>query len=48
MTGTITHLDGVTFIARLNSANRDPLTPSETITLKNIRVKVSGYYEKEL
>ena len=48
MTGTITHLDGVTFIARLNSANRDPLTPSETITLKNIRVKVSDYYEKEL
>lgn len=47
MTGTITHLDGITFVARLNSANRDPLTPSATITLKNIRVKVSGYYEKE-
>lgn len=48
MTGTITHLDGVTFVARLNSAGREPLTPSETITLKNIRVTVSGYYEKEL
>ncbi|MDE6309953.1 MAG: hypothetical protein K2L81_07160, partial [Muribaculaceae bacterium] len=48
MTGTVKHLDGVTFVARLNSAGRDPLTPSESIVLKNIRVKVSGYYEKEL
>lgn len=48
MTGTVTHLDGITFIARLNSAGREPLTPSESILLKNIRVKVSGYYEKEL
>lgn len=48
MTGTMAHFDGVTFVARLNSAGREPLTPSETITLRNIRVKVSGYYEKEL
>lgn len=48
MTGTVKHLDGVTFVARLNSTGRDPLTPSESIVLKNIRVKVSGYYEKEL
>lgn len=48
MTGTITHLDGVTFVARMNSTGDELLAPSESIVLKNIRVKVSGYYEKKL
>lgn len=48
MTGTVQHLDGVIFVARLNSAGREPLAPSESIVLKNIRVKVSGFYDKEL
>ncbi len=49
MTGTITHLDGITFEARVDAdSSKEPLSPSQTITLKNIRARVSGYYEKEL
>lgn len=49
MTGTITHLDGITFEARVNAGSSgESLRPSQTITLKNIRARVSGYNEKEL
>ena len=49
MTGTITHLDGVIYEARVMAgASGETLTPSQTIVLKNVRAKVSGYYEKEL
>lgn len=49
MTGTITHLDGVTFEARVNAGkSEETLKPSQTVTLTNIRAKVTGYYEKEL
>jgi len=49
MTGTVTHLDGIEFEARVNgSDDTSALTPSQRIILKNIRARVSGYYEKEL
>lgn len=49
MTGVITHLDGVIFEARVEgSDNNTALTPLTVITLKDIRARVSGYYEKEL
>lgn len=49
MTGVITHLDGVIFEARVEgSDNSSALTPSTVITLKDIRARVSGYYEKGL
>jgi len=49
MTGTITHLDGVVYEARLMAGDSgEVLAPSQTIVLKNIRATVSGYYEKEL
>ncbi len=49
MTGTITHLDGIEYEARLMAGSSDEvLAPSQTIVLKNIRATVSGYYEKEL
>ncbi len=49
MSGVITHLDGVTFEARVMTEGFDaPLSPSQSITLKEIRARVSGYYEKEL
>jgi len=49
MTGTVTHLDGVTFEARVNADNsEETLSPSQSIILKNIRARVTGYYEKEL
>lgn len=49
MTGTVQHLDGVIFEARLEgSSNNEALTPAQTIVVKNIRARVSGYYEKEL
>lgn len=49
MHGEIKHIDGVTFEARVKSEDSSvALAPSQTITLKEIRATVSGYYEKEL
>lgn len=49
MTGEIKHLDGLIYEARVNgSKNTSAMSPSQTIILKEIRTKVSGYYEKEL
>ncbi len=49
MHGTVRKLDGITFSARLTGSNaNEPLKPQQTLVLKNIRAKVSGYYEKEL
>jgi hypothetical protein len=48
MTGTVTHLDGIEYVAVLNSGSEEALTPKQTITLKNIKAKVSGNYTKEL
>lgn len=45
--GVITHLDGVTFEARVKPGSDDALAPSQTIVLNNIRAKVSGYYTKK-
>lgn len=48
MTGTVTGLDGVEIEARVEgSADDSALTPSQRLILKNIRARVSGYYEKE-
>lgn len=47
MTGEIRMLDGVTFQALVHG-DRESLAPSQTIVLKNIRARVSGWYEKEL
>ena len=45
MTGTVTHLDGITFTARATSENAaTPLSPEQKITLRDIRAKVSGHY----
>lgn len=48
MAGKAQHLDGIMLEARLGGATGTVLMPSQSITLKNIRVKVTGYYEKEL
>ncbi len=49
LTGTVQHLDGVIYEARLGgSDNSEALDPAQTVELKDIRVCVSGYYEKEL
>lgn len=49
MTGEIRYLDGIVFQAVVNGVDPDQtLAPSQTITLKNIRARVSGWYEKEL
>lgn len=49
MTGTITHLDGVEYVAELlGSADNNALSPAQTVTLTDIRAKVNGFYEKEL
>ena len=47
--GNIRHLDGIIIEARLDGADgQTPLKPTQAISLKNIKVKVSGTYEKEL
>ena len=48
MTGKVQHLDGVIFEARVIGADAQALAPAQSITLNNIRAKVTGYYEKEL
>lgn len=44
MAGPIEHLDGVTFQAILSPGSEEALSPQQTITLNNIRAKVSGSY----
>lgn len=48
MTGEVRYLDGIEFVATVHGAGVETLAPSQTISLKNIRACVSGWYEKEL
>lgn len=48
MTGTLSNFDGVEIVATAASGNTETLSPDQMIMFKNIRVKVDGYYEKEL
>lgn len=51
ISGTITDLDGVFVKATVtpdSEENKENLSPSQTITLNDIRVKVSGNYTKKL
>lgn len=48
VTGTITKLDGFTFEIGIGAGSEEALSPDQTITLKDIRAKVSGSYIKEL
>lgn len=48
ITGEITHLDGLHYSAIAKAANGETLSPDMSISLKDVRVVVSGYYEKEL
>ncbi|MCM1378224.1 MAG: hypothetical protein NC097_07200 [Clostridium sp.] len=48
ITGTVHHLDGVTFEAIVRpDGSGTTLEPNQSLTLKNIRAKVSGNYTKE-
>lgn len=44
VSGDIRELDGVKIEAVVRPASDDALAPTQTITLKNIRAKVSGFY----
>lgn len=49
LTGEVTHLDGVEFRATVSAGpDGKALAPDQTISLSNIRARISGYYEKEL
>ena len=50
ISGTVTHLDGIIVEAEASGTDEtdDPLSPTETITLKNVKATVSGSYVKEL
>ncbi|MDE7437835.1 MAG: hypothetical protein K2M93_05065 [Muribaculaceae bacterium] len=44
MQGPINNLDGITFTANLAPGSEETLSPTQTITLKNLKATVSGYY----
>lgn len=48
VTGSIKNLDGMEFEAKALAEEGNPLSPDMSIVLKNVRPRVSGYYEKEL
>lgn len=45
---TVKNLDGIRFTAHVRSDGATPLSPDQTIVLKNVRGRVSGNYTKEL
>ncbi|MDE6392815.1 MAG: hypothetical protein K2L59_06090 [Muribaculaceae bacterium] len=48
MTGEVRHLDGIRIVAVLEAgAGEEPLAPSQTLQLDDIRARVTGFYEKE-
>lgn len=48
ITGEIRNLDGLVFTARVDAVDGETLNENMTISLTEIRPKVSGYYQKEL
>lgn len=48
VTGSIKNLDGMEFEAKANAQEGKALSPDMSIVLKNVRPRVSGYFEKEL
>lgn len=48
LTGVITDLDGVEFQATVVSQDDSTLSPDQTIIFKDIRARVTGYYQREL
>ena len=48
ITGEVKKLDGITFTAFVYPDSDKPLSSSQTLRLKEIKVKVSGYYIKKL
>ncbi len=47
ITGTIQHLDGITFTAKAVSEEAKALSPNQKLILKNVKVRVSGNYTDE-
>lgn len=49
-TGTVVHLDGIHFVARaiVDEPDTSVISPDQTITLKDVRVTVSGSYTDKL
>lgn len=48
MTGEVRHLDGMRIVAVLEAGvDAEPIAPSQTLVLDDIRARVTGYYEKE-
>lgn len=49
ITGEVTRLDGIRFVAKVRTENNtEALSPDMSITMSDIRPRVTGYYEKEL
>ncbi len=48
ITGEIKNLDGICFTANLSSASTETLSPSQTLSLNDIRARVTGSYIRNL
>ena len=48
ITGEVKHLDGIRFTANVYPTSDEALAPSQSLTLKNVKAKVTGNYIKEL
>ncbi len=47
--GSLEKFDGIRIIAKLGGSNTDmALSPTQTISLSDIKITVGGYYETEL
>lgn len=48
ITGTIKHLDGIKIKAKVISKNANVMSPDMQLYMKNSKITLSGYYEREL
>lgn len=46
--GEVTHLDGFEFTATIDSSSGTVIAPDQTLSLKNIRGRITGFYTKKL
>ncbi|MDE5658301.1 MAG: hypothetical protein K2I25_04580 [Muribaculaceae bacterium] len=48
MNGTVSRLDGLRYIVKVKSDDSKVLTPQMSISLKDVKARVTGEYIKEL
>ena len=46
--GNVKHLDGLNIKAKVTSQRADAMSPDMKLYMKNSKITLTGYYEKEL